>query len=328
MDHSLSQHAPLQWGYSGNTSASSSWQPVSRGSKRPLSESDCDDVYSEESSKEQCTSPGDADSCQMLSRKKRRGVIEKKRRDRINMSLSELKRLVPSAFEKQGSAKLEKAEILQMTVDHLKMLHAKGLDSFAYDPHKYAMDYHGMGFRECVAEVARYLERIEGLDVQNPLRLRLTSHLQCCAAQRELASKQATAGPWTYPGSQPPYTPLPPSPASNHGHLPNLNHHQTPPPPPPPPQNLHELSHYDVSTSCAQTTVPVATTDNSRLPPSSSILTPLTATTPSVLSYSSHQYPGNAFSIPSAHHHQNYGQNVPTSQGMKPYRPWGAEVAY
>lgn len=62
----------------------------------------------------------------MLSRKKRRGVIEKKRRDRINMSLSELKRLVPSAFEKQGSTKLEKAEILQMTVDHLKMLHAKG----------------------------------------------------------------------------------------------------------------------------------------------------------------------------------------------------------
>ena len=73
-----------------------------------------------------CTSPSDADSCQMLSRKKRRGVIEKKRRDRINTSLSELKRLVPSAFEKQGSAKLEKAEILQMTVDHLKMLHAKG----------------------------------------------------------------------------------------------------------------------------------------------------------------------------------------------------------
>lgn len=62
----------------------------------------------------------------MLSRKKRRGVIEKKRRDRINTSLTELKRLVPSAYEKQGSTKLEKAEILQMTVDHLKMIHAKG----------------------------------------------------------------------------------------------------------------------------------------------------------------------------------------------------------
>lgn len=73
-----------------------------------------------------CTT-GENDSCQLMSRKKRRGVIEKKRRDRINSSLSELKRLVPSAFEKQGSAKLEKAEILQLTVDHLKSLHAKGM---------------------------------------------------------------------------------------------------------------------------------------------------------------------------------------------------------
>lgn len=60
-----------------------------------------------------------------MSRKKRRGVIEKKRRDRINSSLTELKRLVPSAYEKQGSAKLEKAEILQLTVEHLKNLQSK-----------------------------------------------------------------------------------------------------------------------------------------------------------------------------------------------------------
>lgn len=72
------------------------------------------------------TSPGESDNCQLLSRKRRRGVIEKKRRDRINSSLTELKRLVPSAYEKQGSAKLEKAEILQLTVDHLKQLHARG----------------------------------------------------------------------------------------------------------------------------------------------------------------------------------------------------------
>lgn len=60
-------------------------------------------------------------------RKKRRGLIEKRRRDKINNSLSELRRLVPAAFEKQGSAKLEKAEILQMTVDYLKSLHERGL---------------------------------------------------------------------------------------------------------------------------------------------------------------------------------------------------------
>lgn len=80
----------------------------------------------------------DTDSCQHLSRKKRRGVIEKKRRDRINSSLSELKRLVPSAYEKQGSAKLEKAEILQLTVDHLKTLHAKGVYSNYFLNEQYA----------------------------------------------------------------------------------------------------------------------------------------------------------------------------------------------
>ncbi len=62
----------------------------------------------------------------MLSRKKRRGIIEKRRRDRINTSLSDLRMLIPTAREKQGSAKLEKAEILQMTVDYIKMLHSKG----------------------------------------------------------------------------------------------------------------------------------------------------------------------------------------------------------
>ncbi|XP_045481596.1 hairy/enhancer-of-split related with YRPW motif protein 1 [Harmonia axyridis] len=333
MDHSLSQNTPLHWGYSANNPATTSWTPVTRAVKRPLSESDdCDDVFSEES-KDHCTSPGDADSCQMLSRKKRRGVIEKKRRDRINMSLSELKRLVPSAFEKQGSAKLEKAEILQMTVDHLKMLHSKGIDSFAYDPHKYAMDYHGMGFRECVAEVVRYLERIEGLDVQNPLRLRLTSHLQCCAAQRELASKQATTSPWGY-GSTQPYPPPPPLNTLPSAHqtaqshpITNLNTHQ---PTPIHHHNMHhELGHFDVSTSCAQSSSSVQTTDSGRLASSTSILTPLTSTTTSALAYSPHQYPPNTFTIPTSSHHQNYNQsNIPTSQGMKPYRPWGAEVAY
>jgi hypothetical protein len=67
--------------------------------------------------------PCSPDTAHVVSRKKRRGIIEKRRRDRINNSLVELRRLVPAAFEKQGSAKLEKAEILQMTVDHLRHLH-------------------------------------------------------------------------------------------------------------------------------------------------------------------------------------------------------------
>ncbi|XP_067010909.1 hairy/enhancer-of-split related with YRPW motif protein [Anabrus simplex] len=316
--------------------------------KRTLSESDdCDDVFSEESSKDQCSSPGDTDSCQLLSRKKRRGIIEKRRRDRINTSLTELRRLVPSAYEKQGSAKLEKAEILQMTVDHLKMLHAKGMDALAYDPHKFAMDYHNIGFRECAAEVARYLVTVEGMDIQDPLRLRLMSHLQCFAAQRELAAKQAATAPWGYgsggtssPGGQmipPPPPPVPTAPQHphhHHHHDNTLNPHPLPTMPP-----------FDIASSqpCSQpsATSTASTTASSRLQSPHTTLTQLTPATSGSTSslgaapgasaggYSPHQYHMNLNSFPGAgHHHLNQNYNSGSSSQMKPYRPWGAEVAY
>ncbi|XP_061597916.1 hairy/enhancer-of-split related with YRPW motif-like protein [Cololabis saira] len=124
-------------------------------------------------------SPGSAS--QILARKKRRGIIEKRRRDRINHSLSELRRLVPSAFEKQGSSKLEKAEILQMTVDHLKLLHAMGGKGY-FDARALAIDYRTLGFRECVGEVVRYLTTLEG-DAPDPVGARLVSHLSHCASE-------------------------------------------------------------------------------------------------------------------------------------------------
>ncbi|KAL2101919.1 hypothetical protein ACEWY4_003680 [Coilia grayii] len=119
------------------------------------------------------------------ARKRRRGIVEKRRRDRINNSLLELRRLVPSAVEKQSSAKLEKAEILQMTVDHLKLLHTAGGKGY-FNAHSVAMDYRSLGFRECLAEAARYLSIVEGLDVSDPLQVRLVSHLSSYAPQREV----------------------------------------------------------------------------------------------------------------------------------------------
>ncbi|NXS63547.1 HEYL protein, partial [Brachypteracias leptosomus] len=121
---------------------------------------------------------------QIQARKKRRGIIEKRRRDRINSSLSELRRLVPTAFEKQGSSKLEKAEILQMTVDHLKMLHATGGTGFL-DARALAVDYRSIGFRECLTEVVRYLGILEGQNAADPIRLRLLSHLNNYVAEME-----------------------------------------------------------------------------------------------------------------------------------------------
>ncbi|KAM5270841.1 hairy/enhancer-of-split related with YRPW motif-like protein isoform 2-T4 [Hipposideros larvatus] len=134
---------------------------------------------------------------QMQARKKRRGIIEKRRRDRINSSLSELRRLVPTAFEKQGSSKLEKAEVLQMTVDHLKMLHATGGTGF-FDARALAVDFRSIGFRECLTEVIRYLGVLEGPSSRaDPVRIRLLSHLNNYAAEME--PSPTPSGPLAFP---------------------------------------------------------------------------------------------------------------------------------
>lgn len=209
------------------------------------------------------------------------------------------------------------------------------------------MDYHNIGFRECATEVARYLVTIEGMDIQDPLRLRLMSHLQCFLTQRELASKQPALGSWGYGTSTQHYSlntlPLSPS-GSPHsssnliGHLPLTNqsltiptsvHHQP---------NAHDLNNpYDTSTSCAQSTLaPTLVDSHSRQanqPSSTNVLTPMTTTTSTALGYSHQQYHNlNSFSSgptssSSMTHLQNYNQGNSTVN-MKPYRPWGAEVAY
>lgn len=70
--------------------------------------------------------------------------------------------------------------------------HSPGFDAFSFDPHKFATDYHLIGFRECATEVARYLAVHEGIDFQDPLRLRLMTHLHTYSSQRELSLKACT----------------------------------------------------------------------------------------------------------------------------------------
>ncbi|KAK3602666.1 hypothetical protein CHS0354_024988 [Potamilus streckersoni] len=310
--------------------------------KRSLSESDNDDVFDD-----QLKSGSPSQSCQITDRKKRRGVIEKRRRDRINASLSELRRLVPSAFEKQGSSKLEKAEILQMTVDHLKFLHSKGINGYNYpDPHALALDYRAVGFRECAAEVARYLVTVEGIDLQDPMRLRLLSHLQCYSAQREAAAKASYQNSsWNSMPSHSAINSI--NPQYNSGSMSSvpamLPPHST--------QTEHTLSshsgHSGLS-SVAFTTEPrLNQSDNSSSLPSHMRLP--TATNMSGSSQMSSMNTSNQQSssnfIPSLPHqlHSQFpmslnvnsvmSQNNSNSynnqmSGVKPYRPWGGEIAY
>ncbi|KFR15801.1 Hairy/enhancer-of-split related with YRPW motif-like, partial [Opisthocomus hoazin] len=118
---------------------------------------------------------------QIQARKKRRGVTPETQKTldhkMMNCSFFPLRNT-------QGSSKLEKAEILQMTVDHLKMLHATGGAGFL-DARALAVDYRSIGFRECLTEVVRYLGILEGQNAADPIRLRLLSHLNNYVAEME-----------------------------------------------------------------------------------------------------------------------------------------------
>ena len=94
-------------------------------------------------------------------------MLERKRRARINRCLDELKELMSSALAAEGEnlTKLEKADVLELTVRHLHKLRerqALGLNP-AVSAASYA-DKFRAGFTHCAAEVSRYLATSTGLD--------------------------------------------------------------------------------------------------------------------------------------------------------------------
>lgn len=84
-------------------------------------------------------------------------MLERKRRARINRCLDSLKELMVTALQSEGEnvSKLEKADILELTVQHLHKLrrqHALGLT-----PEAAYADRFRAGFTHCAAEVSQYL---------------------------------------------------------------------------------------------------------------------------------------------------------------------------
>ncbi|XP_069393825.1 hairy/enhancer-of-split related with YRPW motif protein 1-like [Paralichthys olivaceus] len=262
---------------------------------------------------------------QVQARKRRRGIIEKRRRDRINNSLSELRRLVPSAFEKQGSAKLEKAEILQMTVDHLKMLHASGGKGY-FEAHALAKDYRSLGFRECLAETARYLSIIEGRDSTDPLRVRLVSHLSNCASQREVHSGLEHLAWGSAYGTAPAHLPHPLLLQHPQGRTPASRSNSSPPSSSP---SSSTSSSSEASGTTRHSVMPP--TESLRVSPNSSL--PLTLPVPtsklsppllsSLSSLSVFPLSFGTFPLVSPAALSTVG---PSSTLSKPYRPWGTEI--
>ncbi|XP_053755114.1 transcription factor HES-4 isoform X1 [Panthera pardus] len=115
-------------------------------------------------------------------RRSSKPVMEKRRRARINESLAQLKTLVLDAFRKDSArhSKLEKADILEMTVRHLQSLRRVQVTAaLGADPA--ILGKYRAGFNECLAEVNRFLAGCEGVPAD--VRSRLLGHLAACLRQ-------------------------------------------------------------------------------------------------------------------------------------------------
>ncbi|XP_037540162.1 hairy-related 9 isoform X2 [Nematolebias whitei] len=114
-------------------------------------------------------------------RKSSKPIMEKRRRARINESLLQLKTLILDALKKDSSrhSKLEKADILEMTVKHLRNLQRVQMSALSADAT--VMSKYRAGFNECMNEVTRFLSTSEGVSVE--VRSRLLSHLSSCMSQ-------------------------------------------------------------------------------------------------------------------------------------------------
>ncbi|CAH2043968.1 unnamed protein product, partial [Iphiclides podalirius] len=86
-------------------------------------------------------------------------LLERKRRARINRCLDELKDLMVGALEidDDNLSKLEKADILELTVNHLTKLHSPK------DPVVEAKKFQA-GFGQCAAEACRFIMSVPDLD--------------------------------------------------------------------------------------------------------------------------------------------------------------------
>lgn len=110
------------------------------------------------------------------NRKSLKPVMERKRRARINASLAELKSLLVEDFKAEGTRqnKIEKADILEMTVRHLRSVHKnKCMDTDSRTESR--IKKYRLGFSECASEVSQYLENVDCVETE--FRSRLLNHL-------------------------------------------------------------------------------------------------------------------------------------------------------
>merc|ERR1712241_706161 len=90
-------------------------------------------------------------------RKVMKPLLERKRRARINKCLDNLKDIMVNALQAEGESitKLEKADVLELTVRHLQKL--KSQDKLGLTPQATYAGKFKAGYTHCVHEVSRFM---------------------------------------------------------------------------------------------------------------------------------------------------------------------------
>ncbi|XP_033323875.1 enhancer of split mgamma protein [Megalopta genalis] len=118
-------------------------------------------------------------------RKVMKPMLERKRRARINRCLDELKDLMVTALQAEGEnvAKLEKADILELTVRHLHTLRAAR--RLTLTPENSYADRFREGFTQCAQEVSSFLSTPVAAAVHPAAGAQLMRHLGGCLRRLE-----------------------------------------------------------------------------------------------------------------------------------------------
>ncbi|XP_003697456.1 enhancer of split mbeta protein-like [Apis florea] len=124
-------------------------------------------------------------------RKVMKPMLERKRRARINRCLDELKDLMVTALQAEGEnvAKLEKADILELTVRHLHTLRAAR--RLTLTPENSYADRFREGFTQCAQEVSSFLSTPVAAAVHPAAGAQLMRHLGGCLRRLEGTSSSS-----------------------------------------------------------------------------------------------------------------------------------------
>ncbi|XP_019867229.1 transcription factor cwo [Aethina tumida] len=123
-------------------------------------------------------------------------IIEKRRRDRMNNCLADLSRLIPTEYLKKGRGRIEKTEIIEMAIKHMKYLQQEQSNP---------TEHYRLGYQECMSETMRFMVEVEGHFPRDAICVRLLSHLtkHCELISRAPHIPQQTPSPTHVPVHHP-----------------------------------------------------------------------------------------------------------------------------